>query len=82
MRKDKGMALLLVLAIIGALLGSIAGEALAKSLPVLARGVSVGIDPPTTLDLFVLRVTFGLKAKINVASAVGILLALLLFRRA
>jgi hypothetical protein len=76
------VVLLLVLTIIGALLGSIIGEALTKSVPVLARGVSVGIDPPMTLSLFIIRLTFGFTVKLNVASAVGILLALLLFRRA
>lgn len=81
MRRDRSAGLLFILVLIGALLGSIVGEALSKSVPLLARGVSVGVDPPTTLDLFILKVTFGIKMKLNVASAVGILLGLLFFRR-
>jgi len=81
-RRDRSPGLLLVLVLIGALLGSIVGEALTKSVPLLARGVSIGVEPPVTLDLFILKLTFGVKMKLNVASAVGILLALLLFRRA
>jgi len=80
-RRDRSAGLLFILVLIGALLGSIVGEALSKSVPLLARGVSVGVDPPTTLDLFILKVTFGIKMKLNVASAVGILLGLLFFRR-
>jgi len=81
-RRDRSTGLLLILVLIGALLGSIVGEALSKSVPLLARGVSIGADPPVTLDLFILKLAFGVKMKLNIASAMGILLALLLFRRA
>ncbi len=81
MRRDRSTGLLFILVLIGALLGSIVGEAVSKSIPLLARGVSVGVDPPVTLDLFILKLTLGIKMKLNVASAVGILLGLLFFRR-
>jgi hypothetical protein len=80
-RRQSNVDVLLILAIIGALLGSIMGEALAKSVPLLSRGVSAGIDPPVTLDLFVIKLTLGFSLKLNVASAIGILLALFIFRR-
>jgi hypothetical protein len=80
-RRQSNIDILLILTLIGALLGSIVGEALAKSLPVLAKGVSAGIDPPVTLDLFVIKLTLGFSLKLNVASAIGIVFALLLFRR-
>jgi hypothetical protein len=82
LRRDRSIDLLLVLTVIGALLGSIVGEVLGKSVPVLARGVSVGLDPAVTLDLYVFKFVVGFRMTLNVASAVGILLALLLFRRA
>ncbi len=81
MRKDRSVALLFVLVVVGALLGSVLGEALAGNLPILARTIDVGIEP-TTVNLFVLTLTLGASLKLNLASAIGIILALLLFRRA
>lgn len=80
MRRDRSLAILFMLVVIGALLGSVVGEALAATVPVLARAVSVGVQP-TVIDLFVLRFTLGMTMKLNLASAAGILVALLVFRR-
>jgi len=48
---------------------------------VFSKGVNPGIAPPVVLDLKVITLTFGLTMKINLASLLGIVLALLIYRK-
>jgi len=48
---------------------------------VFSRGVNPGIAPPAVLDLKVVSLTFGLTLKINLASLLGIVLALVIYRK-
>ena len=78
---------LLVIVILGALIGSVIGEVIAVLAPggylekVFSRGVNPGISPPAVLDLKVVSLTFGLTLKINLASLLGIVLALVIYRK-
>ena len=73
--------LLLILLIIGGLIGSLLGTTLGNALPILNQGFQlIGLEP-TTIDLLVVKVTFGLLLKFNVASIIGFLLALFIFFR-
>jgi hypothetical protein len=78
---------LLVILILGALIGSVIGEVIGALAPggyveaIFSKGISPGITPPAVLDLKVLTLTFGVTMRINLASVLGIALALLIYRR-
>lgn len=78
---------LLVIVILGALIGSVIGEVIGTLAPggvlekVFSRGVNPGLSPPAVLDLKVVTLTLGLTVKINLASLLGIVLALLIYRK-
>ena len=63
-------------------LGGFIGEMTAgvPMLSWLSFGQSFGISPPINLDLGILVITFGLSIKITMASIIGIVIALLVFR--
>ena len=77
---------LVVLLILGALVGALLGEIIRLLFPggileqLFARGVSPGLSP-ATMDLRVLSVTFGFTLRLNLASVLGIALAVLVYRR-
>ena len=66
----------------GIVLGGFIGEMTAgvPMLSWLSFGQSFGISPPINLDLGILVITFGLSIKITMASIIGIVIALLVFR--
>lgn len=76
MQKNNWACFLLILAgiVIGGFIGSL--------LPVewLNYGQSFGLSSPIVLDLGILSVTFGLSIKISVASIIGIVLAIVIYR--
>lgn len=76
MQKNNWACFLLILAgiVIGGFIGSI--------LPVewLNYGQSFGLSSPVVLDLGILCITFGLSIKISVASIIGIILGILIYR--
>ncbi len=86
-KKLDSVVVLLVIVILGALIGSVIGEVIAVLAPggylekVFSRGVNPGIAPPAVLDLKVVSLTFGLTLKINLSSLLGIVLALLIYRK-
>ena len=86
-KKTDNMIVLLVILILGALIGSVIGEVIGSLAPggyleaVFSKGVSPGLAPPAVLDLKVLTLTLGLTMKINLASLLGIVLALLIYRK-
>ncbi|HEU5394920.1 MAG TPA: DUF4321 domain-containing protein [Candidatus Methylomirabilis sp.] len=77
---------LIVLLVVGALLGALLGELIRILFPggileqLFARGVSPGLSP-ATLDLRVVSVTFGFTLRLNLASLLGIAVALYVYRR-
>lgn len=73
--------LLLILLVVGGLIGSLLGTAFGNVLPVLNQSFQpIGLAP-TTINLMVLTVTFGVMLKLNVASIVGFLVALFVYFR-
>lgn len=86
-KKLDSVVVLLVIVILGALIGSVIGEVIGTLAPggylekVFSKGVNPGITPPATLDLKVITLTFGLTLKINLASLLGIALALVIYRK-
>jgi hypothetical protein len=74
--------LLFFVVLVGALLGMVIAEALAgySALSFLSRDISVGVDPPFTLDLKVLRFTIGAVLRLNLAVPIGIVAAIWILR--
>src|SRR5579884_2015632 len=66
----------------GAMLGSVVADSVAQFtyLAPLGRSVVFGVDPPVTLDLRVVTLTLGLTVRLNLATVLGIILAIYLFR--
>ncbi len=76
MKKNSWACFLLILA------GIVIGGFIGNLLPVewLNYGKTFGLSSPIVLDLGILCITFGLSIQITVASIIGILLAIIIYR--
>lgn len=79
--KSKWISILFVLAglVVGGLLGDLAGNV--SWLNWLAYGEEFGLNTPIVLNLNVMTITFGLMIKINIASIIGVIIALFIYRK-
>ena len=81
--RDKNIWLLLLFIcaglVIGGLLGQLAGQV--DWLSWLSYGQSFGVEEPFVLDLNVIKITFALVVNINIASIIGMVIALFLYRK-
>jgi hypothetical protein len=84
MRKSGWVLLLFVF--VGGLLGGVLGEILRVFTPpgtiqnIFARGVSPGLDPPFTIDLVMVQITFGFILKMNLLTLLGMFLGIYLYK--
>ncbi|HHY75280.1 MAG TPA: DUF4321 domain-containing protein [Firmicutes bacterium] len=81
MRRGRLTWIIIFALVIGAIVGTILEGILSGSVPVLTRGISIGIDPPFTLDLNALTFTFGFTLRLNLAGGLVALLIVLLLGR-
>lgn len=65
--------------VVGGLLGNLAAHV--DFLSWLAYGEEFGLATPIELDLNVVKLTFGLMFKINIASIIGIILAIFIYKK-
>ena len=72
--------ILILLLFSGSLLGLLIGQSLGNTIPFLNYSKTMGISP-VTLDLIVLKLTFGFTININVAGILGILMGFLIYSR-
>ena len=81
--KDKNIWILLIFILSGLVLGGLLGELAAKVdfLWWLSYGESFGLTTPIELDLNIITITFGLWFKINVASIIGMAIAIFVYRK-
>ena len=79
--KNKWILLLFVLSglVIGGLLGELASKI--DWLWWLAFGDEFGLQEPLILNLQVMKITFGMMIKINIASIIGVVIALFTYRK-
>ena len=81
--KDKSIWILLIFIcsglVIGGLLGEIASQV--EWLNWLSYGQQFGLKEPLILELNVISITFGLMLNINIASIIGLAIALFLYRK-
>lgn len=81
--KSKNIWLLLVFLLAGLVIGGLLGK-LASEISWmwwLSYEQSFGLESPIVLDLSVLKLTFGLMFKLNVASIVGMVLAIFIYKK-
>ena len=81
--KEKNIWVFLVFLLSGLVIGGLLGK--------LASGVSwlwwlsyeqqFGLESPIVLDLSVIKLTFGLMFKINVASIIGMILSIFIYKK-
>ena len=71
-----------VVILAGAMLGSVVADALGQFtyLAPLGHSVAFGVDPPVTLDLRVVTLTLGFVVRLNLATVLGIIAAIYVFR--
>jgi hypothetical protein len=81
--REKNFWILLVFLLSGLVVGGLLGE-IAKNVDFLwwlSYGSEFGLANPVTLNLSVISLTFGLTLKINIASIVGMIIAIFIYRK-
>ena len=81
--REKNIWILLVFLLAGLVIGGLLGK-LAASVPWLwwlSYEQQFGLETPLVLDLSVLKITFGLMVKINIASIIGMVLEIFIYKK-
>lgn len=81
--REKNFWILLVFILSGLVIGGLLGDLASKIdfLWWLAYGESFGLSQPLQLDLNIIKITFSLMVKINIASIIGMALAIFIYRK-
>ncbi len=81
--KSKNGWVLLIMLLSGIVLGGFIGMLTARvsGLSWLNYGQSFGLESPVVLDLGLLVLTFGLTIQISIASIIGVVLAIIIYRK-
>lgn len=81
--KEKNIWILILFLLCGIVVGGLLGDLAAKVdfLSWLAYGEEFGLSTPIELNLNVIKLTFGLMFKINIASIIGIVLAIFIYKK-
>lgn len=81
--REKNIWILMIFLLSGLVIGGLLGEIASKVdwLWWLSYGESFGISSPIELDLSVISISFGLMFRINIASIIGMALAIFIYRK-
>ncbi len=81
--REKNIWILMLFILCGIVVGGLLGNLASKVdfLWWLSYGESFGLAEPISLDLSVIKITFGLVFKINIASIIGMTLAIFIYRK-
>lgn len=81
--RDKNFWVLLIFILAGLVIGGLLGEFASKVdwLWWLGFGQEFGLESPLILNLSIVKITFALMVKINIASIIGIGISLLVYRK-
>lgn len=81
--KEKNFWILLIFLLSGLVIGGLLGELASRVswLWWLAYGQEFGLSEPLSLDLSVLKITFGCMIRINISSIIGMVLAIFIYRK-
>lgn len=69
---------LLILVLVGFVIGQFIGTYFEGTF--LSFGKTFGMNEPVSLDLGFILLTFGLKIQINIASVIGVIMSLVIYR--
>jgi len=81
--REKNVWILIIFLLAGLVIGGLLGE-IARNVDFLwwlSYGEEFGLTTPLTLDLSVITLTFGLTFKINIASIIGMAVAIFIYRK-
>lgn len=81
--KEKNIWVLIIFILCGIVLGSLIGELVSNidALWWFGYGNDFGLTSPLTLDMGVISLTFALTFKINIASIIGLAIALFAYKK-
>lgn len=81
--RDKNMWILLLFICAGLVIGGLLGQMASQVewLNWLSYGQQFGLENPFVLELNVIKITFGFMININIASIIGLGIALFLYRK-
>lgn len=81
--REKNIWILLVFILSGLVIGGLLGELATKVdfLWWLGYGQSFGLSSPIQLDLSIVQISFGLMVKINISSIIGMIVAIIVYRK-
>ena len=81
--KDKGKWVLILFILSGLVIGGLIGNLTEDInwLGWLSYGEEFGLQNPATLDLSVVTITLGMMIKINIASIIGVIVALFVYKK-
>lgn len=82
-KRNKNNVVLLCLVLVGLVIGGLIGELVGKfdELWWLGYGKQFGFTHPIFLDLNVIKLTFSIILKINIASILGVIITLFLYKK-
>lgn len=79
-RNNHSAFILVIMLLVGLVIGGVLGQVLGRYAPFLTYGKNIGLST-TNLDLGILTLTFGLNINLNLAGALGLLVAIFLYKR-
>lgn len=81
--REKNVWILILFILSGLVIGGLLGELAGKIdfLWWLSYGKSFGLSSPIQLDLNIVQISFGLMFKINIASIIGLIISILVYRK-
>lgn len=81
--REKGTVILLIFILSGLVIGGLLGD-LAKDVDFLwwlGYDESFGLDTPLKLDLNIIKLTFAISFKINIASIIGLIISIFIYKK-
>ncbi len=78
--KSRNPWLLLLLLLVGLVIGGVIGDIFQDTFSLLSYSKTIGLEP-TTLDLNIIKLSFGFLMKINLASVIGLIISIIIFTR-
>jgi len=78
--KNRNPLILLLLIVVGLVIGGVIGDVFRDTIKWLGLSRPIGFNP-VTIDLNIIQFTIGFMMKINLASAIGLIISMFIFTR-
>ena len=75
-RNYRSPLILVIVLMTGLIIGGVLGQVLGGYAPIINQGTSIGLST-TNLDLGIINLTFGFMVNMNLAGAIGLIIAIL-----